>query len=576
MDYKKIVLYFAAGIVLLLLWNAWQRDYGTLSVKPASTLQQTQNQTPNDTTNTANNSAQTPTTTQSGTQNKDNFQPSTTPSVVATNINTKNLIHIKTDVLNVEVNPDGGSLVGATLPKYPVSLKQPNVPFPLLNYDNATYYVAQAGFTNLPGVKHSLIPFKSAEKSYQMQNGSKQLNVVLQWQSPNGIKVVRTLSFTRGKYVVKIHEQITNGSKKVWEGRYYMQTKRRNAPQASAHVLGFHTFFGIAISSPSKPYNKISFKDLDESPVNQTIKGGWLAFIQHYFLTAWVPKPTVPYYYFSQTGQNQIYTVGLMSPDLKIQPSQTVKLTNQFYVGPEIATNLNAIAPHLALTIDYGWLWIISVAIFWLMKHIFDVIGNWGWSIVLVTLIIKALFFKLSEKSYVSMAKMRMLAPKIAALKDRITDRQELSRETMALYKKEKVNPLGGCLPMLIQIPVFIALYWVLIESVELRQAPFIFWIHNLAAKDPYYILPVIMGLSMFVQQKLSPSTGDPTQQKVMMFLPVVFTVLFFNFPSGLVLYWTVNNIISITQQWWIFKRFEQGKYTSKPHKKKKNKKRKK
>ena len=253
---------------------------------------------------------------------------------------------------------------------------------------------------------------------------------------------------------------------------------------------------------------------------------------------------------------------------MTIKPSQSAQVSNQFYVGPEIASNLNAVAPHLSLTIDYGWLSIISVAIFWLMLHIYNIIGNWGWSIILVTLIIKLLFFKLSEKSYVSMAKMRALQPKIAAIKERLTEKQEVSRATMELYRKEKVNPLGGCLPMLIQIPVFIGLYWVLIESVQFRQAPFIFWIHDLSAKDPYYILPIIMCISMLFQQKLSPTAGDPTQQKVMMFLPVIFTVLFLNFPSGLVLYWTVNNVVSIIQQWWIFKRFEEGKYKTKKKKK--------
>ena len=291
-----------------------------------------------------------------------------------------------------------------------------------------------------------------------------------------------------------------------------------------------------------------------------------------YFLWAGVPNSNENYYYYSQASANQLYVTGLIGPTITVLPGQQTSFGSQLYIGPEIASSLNVIAPHLGLTVDYGWLWIIAVGIFWLLKHVHNIVGNWGWAIVIVTLLIKLLFYKLSETSYKSMAKMRALQPKLEALKERCgNDRQQLSKATMELYRKEKVNPLGGCLPILVQIPVFIALYWVLIESVELRQAPFILWIHDLAAPDPYFILPILMGTTMFIQQRLSPAPPDPTQAKIMMFLPIVFTILFLQFPSGLVLYWTVNQGVSILQQWYITKRFERGAYKTenKPKKRK-------
>ena len=291
MDYKKLVLYFATGLVLLLLWNAWQRDYGGINIKPAE-VQQNQTEGGNSALNTNNISPSTA-------KNQDNYQPSTVSTSSGSeliHVTPAKLIHVKTDVLNVTIDPLGGSLVKATLPKYPVSLKQPNNPFPLLNYNKATYYVAQSGMTHLTGVKKGLVPFQTEKNNYQLEKGKKALRVVLHWKSKNGINIKKTLVFKRGKYVVKMNEKITNHSNDVWKGRYFMQTKRRDMPKGSSHVLGFHTFFGIAISSPDKPYNKIKFADLNDSPVNKTITTGWLAFIQHYFLTAWVPNAKIPYY----------------------------------------------------------------------------------------------------------------------------------------------------------------------------------------------------------------------------------------------------------------------------------------
>jgi YidC/Oxa1 family membrane protein insertase len=307
---------------------------------------------------------------------------------------------------------------------------------------------------------------------------------------------------------------------------------------------------------------------MEEKNLNTFVEGGWLAVQQRYFITAWIPEKKQQNHYYSKVGPNNLFTIGSIGSTLHVRPGKTANIYSTLYLGPEIASDLKPLAKGLDLTIDYGWLFIFSNAIFWLMSKIYSVVGNWGWSIILVTLLIKSAFYKLSESSFRSMAKMRKLQPRMEALKTQYgNDKQKLSQETMKLYKTEKANPLGGCLPMIVQIPVFIALYYVLIESVQLRQAPFMFWIQDLSTKDPYYILPVLMGLSMFLQQKLSPAPTDPTHAKAMMALPVVFSLFLMNFPSGLVLYWLVNNCLQVLQQWYITRRIEKG--LDKPKKKK-------
>ncbi len=562
MKYLKIVLYILFSLVALSLWNKWQHDYA-----PAKKIE---------------------TTIQNATANKVAAQQaSELPSAVADHLNqavghVKHLsapttsstpstqtLTIKTDVLKLTINKLGGGIVEAQLLKYPLKQGQPE-PIALLNNKAKSLYIAQSGLTNVPGLGNKPILYQSAKTSYQLANGQQQVKVNLTYQGQGGFKVTKTYILTKGSYAIGMNYQV-HADNKAWQGRYYTQTKRRDYAGASKdHLLGFHTFFGIAISTPDDHYDKMSYKDLTESPLNQTIKGGWLAVIQHYFLSAWVPNAKEKFYYYSQALANKTYVMGILSQPINLKSGQQTQFGSQLYVGPEIATNLDQVSPYLHLTIDYGWLWFISVIIFWLLKHIYNIVGNWGWAIILVTILIKLIFYKFSETSYKSMAKMRALQPKLEQLKERFAgDKQQISKATMELYRKEKVNPLGGCLPILIQIPVFIALYWVLIESVELRQAPFILWIHNLAAPDPYYVLPIIMGGTMFLQQRLSPAPSDPMQAKIMMFLPVFFTVLFLKFPAGLVLYWTVNNGVSILQQWYITKRFKAGAYTKKKSKKK-------
>lgn len=556
----RIALYIAFFFVALTLWNQWQAEHTHKATQQQSQTNAQQH-------NKANAASQIPASQPQAQQPTQNHpqQPPThkTNDTHSTDSHKHDLVSIDTDVLHLKINPKAGKVVNALLPQYGQN-DDPSQPYELLNTKRDQFYIAQSSLTNAPGLNNHPIPFESAKKHYKLKEGQDKLTIPLTWQAKNGLKVTKIYTIKRGSYDINIRYKIHNQGNDTWQGRLYMQTQqKKSAKGRKDHLIGFHSFYGVALSTPDEPFKKISFSHLQDTSINQNFKDGWMAFVQHYFLTAWVPNPKENFHYYSQANSQQgIYTAGLISPTIKLKPGQSVTKSSQFYVGPKVAENLKAVAPHLSLTIDYGWLWFISIALFWLMKHIHAFVGNWGWSIVLVTLCIKLVFYKLSEKSYRSMAKMRALQPKIEKLKEQYgDDKQKLSRATMELYREEKANPLGGCLPILVQIPVFIALYWVLAESVQLRQAPFILWIHDLSSPDPYYILPILMGLSMLVQQKLNPKPADDMQAKMMMILPVVFTFLFLHFPAGLVLYWVVNNSLSILQQWFITRRFEKGAY---------------
>jgi YidC/Oxa1 family membrane protein insertase len=367
--------------------------------------------------------------------------------------------------------------------------------------------------------------------------------------------VNKIFTFERGKYTATVRYQINNRSAAPWTGQFYAQI-RQQPITTSAGFFGLHTYAGAAVSSEASPYEKINFAQMEKQNFDKTIQGGWLAMQQRYFLSAWIPESTQQNHYYTRFDPaTKTYTLGYVGPVTTVAAGAVGVAGATLYAGPEVTDILSHTAPHLELTVDYGWLWPISVAIFAVMKYIHGLLGNWGWSIVLVTLLIKLLFYKLSATSYRSMAKMRKLTPQLQAIKERFgEDKQKLSQAMMALYKKEKVNPLSGCLPMLVQIPFFIALYYVLIESVELRHAPFVFWIKDLSVYDPYFILPILMGVSMFLQQRLNPPPPDPVQAKVMLFLPVIFTIFFVTFPAGLVLYWLVNNCLGALQQWYIMR----------------------
>lgn len=467
------------------------------------------------------------------------------------------VIKVKTDALEVTIDTRGGDVIETKLLKFPESLHS-SVPFILFNDDPNTRYLAESGLLSKqgPDTSQEQALYTSSQLNYALANNQNTLTVDLHWIGNNGLKITKSFIFMRNSYEIKVTYNIDNATSQAWKGNLYTQLLRtNNPPKNHGGMVNLTTYFGAAISSPQKPFEKIPFKDMLEKNLDLTTQDGWAAMIQHYFIGAWVPPKGTTSTYYSRADANGLYTIGMIGQPLVVAPGTQISTNAKLYAGPAIADQLEKTASGLKLTIDYGWFWFISGIIFWMMQKIYEVVGNWGWSIVMVTIIIKLLFYKLSAKSYRSMSAMKKLQPKIETLKERFgDDKQKFTQATLDLYRQEKVNPMSGCLPILIQIPVFIALYWVLVESVELRQAPFIFWIRDLSQQDPYYVLPLLMGISMFIQQRLNPPPPDPLQAKVMMLMPVVFTVLFANFPAGLMLYWFVNNTLSFLQQWYIMR----------------------
>ncbi len=539
-DYLRITLYACLIIILLVLFQAWDKDHPKPVIATPITTTANNNYVPQ----LADNSP--------------SVQPTANTSPVIDHtaaLSNQNLIHITTDVVQVDINPLGGNIVQVKLLKFPEEIHS-KTPFLLLNNAPDTRYIAQSGLLGAsgPDTSKGQTDYAVDQTDYTLAPDQNEVKVNLHWKNADGLKVTKTFTFQRDSYEIGVSYQVDNQSKQVWTGNPYFQLMRKNSPPVNKQgFVSFATYFGAAISSPEKAYEKISFKQMNSNNLNQTIQGGWAAMIQHYFVSSWVPDKNTTSQYFTRVTNDGLYTVGMLGQKVEVNPGTQAVTEAKFYAGPAIASNLEKVAPGLQLTIDYGWLWFISVIIFWMMEKIHYLIGNWGWSIVIVTLLIKLMFYHLSAKSYRSMSGMKKLQPKITALKEKFgDDKQKFTQATLELYKKEKVNPMSGCLPILIQIPVFISLYWVLIESVQLRQAPWILWIHDLSVADPYYILPVLMGISMLLQQRLNPPPPDPMQAKLMMAMPIVFTVLFAKFPAGLMLYWFVNNTLSFLQQWYI------------------------
>lgn len=554
----KYVLYAVAALLGVWIINTWHKDYPPKAAAPATQAQQS---------STANSFVPQPIAAPSA-HSQSASGSSATPAAgnlpsVPTHTDMSGFIHVRTDLYNIAIDPIGGNIVSARLLKYPVSVTQKNTPMQILNPDQSNLYIAQAGLANAgPQDVH----YHTTSHVYTMMPGRDSLVVTLKGQQANGLEVEKVYTFKRGEYAADLAYTVRNGAHDTWTGGFYHQIVRKNVPAAHPY-LQRRSYDGAAISTHETPYHQITFKKLDEENLNQTVTGGWVAMQQPYFVTSWVPNDKSVNEFYSHSmgdgkdGENNIFTLGYVSQRVVLAPGKSVTNNSTFYVGPELSEQLAKVSPSLTHTIDYGWLSPISVLIFWVMKQIFSFVGNWGWTIILITLLIKVIFYPLSNKSYKSMAKMREAQPRIKALQQRFgDDKQALNKATMEFYKKEKLNPMGGCLPMIIQIPVFFALYYVLIESVQLRQAPWIFWIQDLSVRDPYFILPILMGASMFIQQKLSPPPPDPTQAKVMLAMPILFTFMFLWFPAGLVLYWLTNNLLSILHQWYILKTYDPKK----------------
>lgn len=540
MDAQKIRLFLLIGLFFLgfTLYGTWQQDYPTeIQHQENHAEQSVVPQAPN---------------------------PSTSVDRVASEsaqlVQSKPII-VETDVAKYQIDLNGGDLIRAELMAYPASEKEKDKGYLLLGEMDNRYYIAQSylisdnqvGPDSYTGQRGQ---FVTQSEKYVLATGQNELTVDLILQHRSDLKFIKRYHFYAGQYLIDVEYIIENQTPNTWNGKLFYQLKRQYVGEKNG-FMGVQLYQGGAYFTPDTPFNKISFDKMKKQPLNLDIQGGWVALLEHYFLSAWIPDPSKPYHFYTKVENNDIYKIGAYT-EVNALPQSTARVKSRLFVGPEVTSTLKEISPGLNLTVDYGILWPISQLLFWLLKNIHEFVGNWGLAIILVTVVIKLAFYKLSASSYRSMGHMRRVQPQIQALKERYgEDKQQFSQAMMALYRKEKINPLGGCLPILLQIPVFIALYYVLLESVELRQSPFIFWITDLASKDPFYILPLLMGATMFIQQKLSPAPPDPMQAKMMMLMPIVFTFLFMSFPSGLVLYWTVNNLLSILQQWHITRSLE-------------------
>jgi YidC/Oxa1 family membrane protein insertase len=477
--------------------------------------------------------------------------------------NPTQIITINTPKQIVTVDLKGGDIVGLSLPDFPTSMETPESPFPLLRQDSGMVYVAQSGLIGRDGPDASPQGrplYRSAQSDYTITSDEQYVD--LTFTAQGGIDITKRFVFSVDDYLIGVQYLVNNRSNSSWQGNMFGQIKRDDADDPS-QTGGFrvNTYLGAAIYTPDDPYVKYDFEDIDDGVEPLETNGGWIAFSQHYFLGSWIPNADTNNTYTMRRNNQGQYLLTFVNPPITVAPGQSGSIEAGFWAGPKDQYRLDEISPSLGLTIDYGLFYFIASPIFWLLTQINDLVGNYGLSILLLTLVIKIILYPLSAKSLKSMAKMRRLAPKINDLKDRYgDDKQKFMQAQMELWKKEKVNPFGGCLPMLLQMPVFLGIYWVLNESVELRQASFILWYDDLSQMDPYFILPILMGGAMFVQQMLTPmQTADPAQAKMMKFMPLIFMVFFLWFPAGLVLYYTANSVLSILQQWIITKQVERS-----------------
>jgi YidC/Oxa1 family membrane protein insertase len=541
MENQRTLLYITFFFLIFLLWQAWQRDYGPQSV-PVAVEQPT-----------GPSAKQVPIDIPVAEVDSEHDLPAAQSSLAD-----RQTIQVVTDVFRLKIDTRGGDIRELFLRNYPKSSKEPDQLVQLLNEKASKFHVAQSGLissrsTNSPAPAYNDV-YRAEKTEYRLAEGDDSLQVKMTWQQGD-ILVDKIFTFKRDSYVIDVEHRVKAGSD--WSGSQFRQLVRVESDERESKFI--YTYTGGVVYNDELSYEKLSFDDMREKDLNIDMRGGWIAMIQHYFLAAWVPNQKEENLTYSlKRGENR-FVLGMTStPALTLKAGEQGSFHSQLVVGPKLQERLESVAPGLELTVDYGALTILAKPLFWLLNLFHTWFNNWGWAIIFLTLTIKLVFYKLSETSYRSMAKMRKVAPRLQTLKERYgDDRQRMSQAMMEMYKKEKINPLGGCLPILVQIPVFIALYWVLLESVEMRNAPFALWITNLSEKDPYYVLPLIMGVSMFLQYKLNPAPMDPMQQKLFQIMPVVFTIFFLWFPSGLVLYWVVNNILSITQQWVITRRIE-------------------
>ncbi len=545
---QRLFLWAALALVLWLNYEAWRRDYAA----PAGVA-------PTETTATAPSTAPpAPTLDEVPAPPSTDSAPSPAPAepgpVAAPRVEPSTDIRVLTDVLDLRIALRGGELRRADLLKYPKDKHHPDVLVRLFNDDPAHPFVFRSGLTSsTPGAQPDhLATFTSAASEYRLADGADEIRVPLSWTDGQGLTVTKIYTFKRGHYGVTLDYEIDNQSGKEWRAAPYVQFLRQQ-PQVKRSMFDVesYSFMGPAIYDPGgDKYRRLKIDDEEDRAFSASIKNGWLAAMQHHFVAAAVPSSEQAYQYQLRVENGQ-YLLGAVGPSLAVAEGARQTLSERLFVGPKLQAQLEETGPELDRVADYGRLTLISKPLFLLLQWVHNLVHNWGWAIVIVTTLIKLVFYPLSEASGRSMARMRALAPRIKNIQERYKDdREQLGRAMMELYKREKINPLAGCLPIIVQIPVFLAFYWVLLESVEMRQAPFMLWIDDLSSRDPFFILPLLMGAAMFGQYKLNPAPPDPVQAKVFMFMPIIMTVMFAWFPAGLVLYWLTNTVLSIAQQW--------------------------
>jgi len=553
MDNQRLLLWAFFGMMIWITYQAWIKDYPPAEPLPAPTAAEQQELV----TESSNNLPALPALEQAPSPSAapalvPDLEPTIDTSVAAVTESRDDIIVVRTDVLELEINTRGATLQQVTLLAYPVAKDQPDELVKLLNPLSSDLGIIQTGLNARgEGDKPSHLALFSANGSLFELRGNDEIAVPLRWTNDEGLVVEKTIRLRRGSYIIEIEQRLINGSATDWQGAAYSQLLRRSKPaERSMFDVDTYSFDGPIVYDGEKS-TKLKRDDLmEDGPVSFSASAGWLAAIQHHFLSAVVP-PAGEEHRYNISVRGDVSIASVIGPTQVVAPGDDAVFATTVFVGPKLQAQLEEIDPKLKLTVDYGWLTIISEPLFWLLSKVYSLFGNWGVAIIMVTVLIKAAFYKLTQASGRSMAKMREIQPRMKALQDRYKDdRQALSQAMMELYKREKVNPAAGCMPVLIQMPFFLAFYWVLLESVEMRQAPFVFWLTDLSTKDPFFILPIIMGAAMLFQQRLNPAPADPVQAKVMQVMPIVFTGFFAFFPSGLVLYWVTNTLLSIAQQW--------------------------
>lgn len=570
METKKLVLIFIFITSLLFIWEGWMRERerldqlatGTLVTKDSPVSQQGPDSPPIP--GDALVSSQ---------SNQDRASGIDVPS---TSTSTRTLptgeqIKVITDMVIAEIDTAGGDLRKLELLKHP-SRENKEIPYALLHSDALQTSVAQSGLIGEGFPTHKTqYTLESSVREYSLEADQDKIEVRLVAPQENGVQVTKIYTFNRGSYVIDVRFEIDNQSEEIVRPFAYYQMLRDSNPPAGATMM-IPTYLGAAIYTEDEKFQKIQFSDLDKNKADypRNADNGWIAMLEHYFLSAWIPPQKTPREYFAKRQNDNLYTAGVIVPAGAIDPGKTTSISMPLYAGPQEQENLAVLAPGLELTVDYSWLTVIAAPLFWLLSFYHEWVDNWGIAIILLTMTVKLLFFPLSAAGYRSMAKLRLVTPKLQRIQEQYkSDRQQMHQAMMELYKEEKINPLGGCLPILVQIPVFIALFWVILAAVELRYAPFALWITDLSSPDPFYVMPVLMGISMFIQFKLNPKPTDPIQAKVLQFMPIAFSVFFFFFPAGLVLYSLVNNALSILQQWQITRLYGQPPSSDSSEKKK-------